>query len=198
MNNRNEKFDEYFWESQLRHEDIKLHSCMQAIPAVIDLPGEDEMLMKRIPKQPEYSVFDSVNNQEFLSDDLFDMEKILNSENAKHSEWFKVYSDIDKLMRSWTIYYVEETDNYDIFRILCLYARLLGLAVNIINYTNEGQINLFKAVSKRMISKLNKILSLIESGDFDSIIATNQTLGLFRIRSLVLNLLFAAKNKKSE
>jgi hypothetical protein len=101
-------------------------------------------------------------------------------------------------MRSWTIYYVEETDNYDIFRILCLYARLLGLAVNIINYTNEGQINLFKAVSKRMISKLNKILSLIESGDFDSIIATNQTLGLFRIRSLVLNLLFAAKNKKSE
>ena len=197
MNNNNEKFNEYFWELHLREDDRKLHSCMAAIPDVIDLPGEDDILMTRTPDK-EFSLLDTVNIEELFLGTPFDPAKFIDSDNMKNSEWLKVYSDLDRLMRSWAVYYVDLTDNFDVLRILCLYARILGMSVNIINYTNEGQKGLLKAVSKRMIAKLNKILILIENGNFDPVVVKNHKLGLFRTRSLVMNLLFAIKRKQTE
>ena len=194
----NEKYTEYFWERQLREEDNKLHSCMSAMPSLIDLPGEDDMLTRHIANGKDYLFLESLNLEDLFSGISFESSNIENSKIVRNSEWHKVYSDIDRLMRSWAMYYVELPEGFDVLRILSLYGKLLGMTVKLINYTNDGQDGLLKAVAKRLCSKLNKILILIEDGDFDSKIVESHKLGLFRIRSLVMNLLFAIKRNHIE
>ena len=191
----NKKYTEYFWERQLREEDNKLHSYMSVMPSVIDLPGEDDMLTRHIANGKDSSFLDSLNLEDLFSGISFESSNVGNLKIVKNSEWHKVYSDLDRLMRSWAMYYVELPEGFDVLRILCLYGKLLGMTVKLINYTNDGQDGLLKAVAKRLVSKLNKILILIEEGEFDTKIVEIHKLGLFRLRSLVMNLLFAIKRK---
>ena len=191
----NEKYTEYFWERQLREEDRKLHACMHAMPSVIDLPSEDDILTRHIFSAKDYSFLDALNMEELFSEINFESLSMGNSEVVGNSEWHKVYSDIDRLMRSWAMYYVELSEDFDILRILCFYGNLLGMTVKLMNYTKDGQNGLLRALAKRLVSKLNKILILIEEGNFDLKIVKSHKLGLFRVRSLVMNLLFAIKRK---
>ena len=185
----NEKYTEYFWERQLREEDRRLHACMHVMPSVIDLPDEDDILARHVSIGKGDSFFSALNMEVLFSEISFE------SSDIGNSEWHKVYSDIDRLMRSWAMYYVDLPENFEALRILCLYGKLLGITVKLMNYTKDRKDGLLKAVAKRLVSKLNKILILIEEGNFDFKIVENHKLGLFRVRTLVLNLFFVIKGK---
>jgi len=51
--NGKNKMNEFSWEKEFRKDDSRIRSCMREIPAVVDLPEEDELLMGRVQKQLE-------------------------------------------------------------------------------------------------------------------------------------------------
>ena len=161
LNNKN--FDEFYWEQELKKEDAKMHFCMREVPSVIDLPDEYELLFNKVKKKPEFfSNLPTLFEEEDFFDDFIENDLYVMPDEWKKSKWYNVYIDMEDLLDSWRIFSIESDLNVDGIRILAFYAMLSRMTINLINLAEDGQTELQKAVSKRIICIINKILTILE------------------------------------
>ena len=50
---RKDQWDEFAWEKELKKDDRRIEAYMQELPRYIDLPSEDDLIMKRVMEKPE-------------------------------------------------------------------------------------------------------------------------------------------------
>jgi len=187
--------DEFYWEREFRKDDARIHSCMHEIPAVIDLPKEDELLLKRLQKQPEYAA--NTNKTEDPGfEDFLDFEDILFPENWKEREGASIYGRIEHLMKEWAVIYSSKLsgkDNHRGIKILCIYGKIMGFSIDLVDAGEEKLPGLKIALCKRIISGINNIMSIINS--IDDLTVPEHSHALKRLRHFVLNLRFKLKNE---
>lgn len=183
--------DEFYWEEQFRKDETRIHSCMKEISAVIDLPGEDELLMKRIQKQPEYAK-ENQRWAENIFDDFFELDEVMFSENWRETDGATIYSKLEKTMEHWCQIFAEDSSAKHL-EVLCHYGYLMGFAVDLVDFGEEKVNGLKIALCKRIFGRLNKIVVIIN----DKKNATQQEIEhknrVLEIRQEVLNLRFRLK-----
>jgi len=193
FNDMNNSFDEFFWEQELKKEDAKMHFFMSEIPSVIDLPNEYELLLNKVQKKIEFSTSFSVfQADDDFFDDFTESEIFAMPEEWKNSKWYVIYSEFERLLENWRLFYIESDCGIEGIGILCVYAKLISLTVNLINFADDGQVELEKAVSKRIIRHVNTILNILENKKILEFTQTEYHIQkLLEIRTMVVNVRFS-------
>ena len=195
--NNNRERDEFYWEREFRKDDSRIHSCMHELPAVIDLPEEDELLRHRLQKQPEY-VLNRSNLDNFSFDEFMDFEDILFPDNWRDREGASLYGTTEQLMKEWASIYatkLDDSQNPIGIQILCLYGKIMGFSIDLVDAGEEKLPGLKIALCKRIHSGINQIVSIIDQlGNTSEYIITHKT-ALNILRHKVLQLLFKLKHE---
>ena len=193
-NNKNE----FYWEREFRKDDTRIAACMREIPSVIDLPEEDELLKKRLQKQPEYSS-STANNQGMNHPELFDFEDIMFPDNWRERESAIIYSNIEALAKEWAAFYATQIpENFNVpgIRALCLYGKILGYAIDMLDTAENKLAGLKIALCKRILSDINSIINEIAPINVpQNEFLPRHLIKLNRLRHNVLNIRFKLKNE---
>ena len=190
--NDNKKYDEFFWEREFRKDDARISSCMHELPAVIDLPEEDELLHRRLQKQPEY-VMNRSNFDNLGFDEILDFEDILFPDNWREREGAALYGTIEQLMKEWVAIYSSKLDNdrnHSGIQALCLYGKIMGFSIDLVDAGEEKLPGLKIALCKRILSGINQIVSIIDQLDNDAEYIVSHKTALNILRHKVLHLRF--------
>jgi len=192
--------NEFGWERQLRTDDERLISSMREIPSVIDLPGEDELLRKRmqrklskVSKQPEW---------EFLgeNDDSFDFDDFMFPDDWRDLPAAAVYDKVEALLRDWCAIYAAKLppdNNVAGIQALCLYGHILGFAVDLVDLGADGSAALKVALCKRLAKDLDRLFGIIDAMDFDGAPVREHQARMKKARSEVLKLLFQLQHENN-
>ena len=190
--NHNDKnnTDEFYWECEFRKDDARINSCMCEIPAVIDLPGEDELLMKRVQKQPaEYVKGMQRWNDSFFEDLFFELDDVSFPENWQEREGADIYYELEKLTEWWCRFFAENSTEQSL-KIICYYGNVMGFATDLVGFGEEKTPGLKIALCKRLYAGVNNIISAVtEIKPRDNKISVHLE-ELFQLRQKVLNIRF--------
>jgi len=193
----NKRCDEFFWEREFRKDDVRIYSCMQEIPAVIDLPEEDDLLQKRLQKQPEYAK--NINSaNDFALEEFLDFEDILFPDNWRERDGASLYGEIEQLMKEWAVVYaskLDENSNSAGMQILCLYGKIMGFSIDLVDVGEEKMPGLKIALCKRILAGINHIVTIFTMLDDESDYILQHRAILNELRHKVLNLRFKLKNE---
>ena len=152
--------DEFYWEHEFRKDDARMNSCMCEIPAVIDLPGEDELLMKRVQKQPEYVKGMQRWNNSFIEDLFLGVDDVMFPENWQEREGADIYHKLERLMEWWCRFFADDSTEQSL-RILCYYGNIMGFAIDLVDFGEEKMSGLKIALCKRLYAGVNNIISAV-------------------------------------
>lgn len=188
------KKDEFYWEREFRKDDARMNSCMQEIPGVVDLPGEDELLMKRVQKQPEYAKENQQWNESFL-EDFFEFDDMTFPENWRENEGADIYSKLEKLTEEWCRIFASESSAQKL-KILCYYGNIMGFAIDLVDFGGEKLPGLKIALCKRIYNGLNNVLCAVSEIERKNRKISRHKDKLLKLRQDVLNLRF--KLRESE
>jgi hypothetical protein len=188
-----DKMNEFDWEKEFRKDDARIASCMREIPAVVDLPGEDELLMRRVQKQPEYAKGMQRWNDSFL-EELFDSDDIIFPENWRECEGADIYTRLEELMEEWCRIYASNSNDQGL-RILCSYGYIMGFAIDLVDFGGEKLPGLKIALCKRIYTGLNNIISILNEWEQPDKKITAHKENIHVLRKGVIALRFQLKEK---
>lgn len=194
--NDKDKMTEFDWEMEFRKDDARISSCMREIPAVVDLPGEDELLMRRVQKQPEYAKGLQRWNDAFL-EEMFDADDITFPENWRECQGADIYSTLEVLTEEWCRIYAANSNNKGL-KILCYYGNIMGFAIDLVDFGGEKVPGLKIALCKRIYTGLNNIISTINELKQQNKKITAHKENLFALRQQVISLRFKLKEEDAE
>lgn len=190
---------EFDWERRFREDDEQLSSCMREIPAVIDLPGEDDLLRKRLQRQ--VSVVSKPFDWSFSSeDDFMDYDDILFPDNWRDLPEAEVYDKIEALVRDWCAIYssqLSSEDNVAGVRALCLYGRLMGFAIDLVDMGSDKPASLKIALCKRVAKDVDRLAGIINSVSTDIQLLKDHKERLRETREDVIKLQFQLRNENN-
>ena len=184
--------DEFFWEREFRKDDARIQSCMHELPAVIDLPEEDELLQRRLQKQPEYARnLNRLDEPGF--DEFMDFDDILFPDNWRERDGAVLYGLIESLMKEWAALYASKLDekyNAEGIEVLCFYGKIMGFSIDLVDAGEEKMPGLKIALCKRIAGGINDIVSILKSIDDNAEYLSQHRKTLNELRHKVLELRF--------
>ncbi|MBN1864587.1 MAG: hypothetical protein JW808_06765 [Victivallales bacterium] len=156
--------DEFYWEGEFRKDDSRVRACMKEIPSVIDLPGEDELLVSRVEMCPEH-VRDGKENFQDFTEDYFDWDEPWLPDNWKEFDGAEVYSAIELMTQKWSRIYAFCSGPQGL-AVLCHYGNIMGLAVDLVDFGPEKDAGLKIALCKRILKGINDIIACFKEQEF--------------------------------
>ena len=164
-NNDFDSWDEFDWERELRREEARIAAYIDELPGLLDLPGESELLRKRLEKHPElvgesgfWADFD------WDDDDDDDDEPKTSMEEWKERDGASIYLDLAALATGASGVLASLPGKVNLGEgpfIICLYGRLMSWAMDLVDL-GKNELPAFKiALCKRLVDGINQLLGAI-------------------------------------
>jgi len=165
--------DEFGWEEELRQEDARLRAYLNELPKFIDLPGEDDILVRRMARHPELVSEPQPWPQEgfgqgdFDPDDDFDFPT-----DWRRRPGADIYLALQEAAQQWCRVFASrlgrDTRGAGL-RVIALYGLVIGYAVDLIYMEEDEMPPLKVALLKRIHAGCNQLCGLLlELGQRDS------------------------------
>ncbi len=155
-------WNEFKWEREFRMDENRIHYYFMELPHFIDLPGEEEIILKQMKLHPELismnENWDDIGASMFSED--FD-EDVFLSDDWVHKDGAKLYTQLSKLASQWNIVYASEiSQKYQpaALHITCLYGRALANTAELLEAGNEEVNGFIICVGKRLHAEINRII----------------------------------------
>ena len=98
-------WDEFEWEKEIRKDELRIARYFKTLPGCLDLPGEDDMIFRRLMEQPELvpsgvrdphriSMFDFENN---------DDEDFTDDSRSRRRNAFEGLRRLENLAAEWNL-----------------------------------------------------------------------------------------------
>jgi len=164
MNDFYDDWNEYNWETELRKDDARIAEYIKTIPHFVDLPGEEDILLKRLQSNPklvsqtsEWLAKKELNDDAFMVD-----EDLFFSDDWKKREGANIYIEFEKLAAIWNVFFISEINNPEnikiSLKITCLYGKLIARTADIVDLS-ENNISFLKiAITKRIVFGINELI----------------------------------------
>ena len=161
----NKNWSEFDWERELRKDDERINSYMNELSKFIDLPGEEEIILKSLQNHskpiPQSSNLnpDSEATFEDTENEVYSNDEWRAKDNAI------IYTIVEKLASQWAMYLASRLDQPNMsqgMRILCSYGKLLARISDIIGIDSELPNTLRIALCKRAATIVNDLLGELE------------------------------------
>ncbi len=154
-------WNEFQWENEIRLDEKRISRYFQELPACIDLPGEEEYIMKKLSGMPDLV---PTKSDQFFFD--FDDE----DENFSGTEWRSrpgadLYEQLVSISLRWNMLLASGL-GAPLFRrglsITCLFGKVISRTVDMVN-TADDMPGLKISLLKRILSDLNSLVGLMRS-----------------------------------
>lgn len=158
---RKNNWNEFDWEKELKKDEQRIHEYFYELNTYLDLPGEEELIMKKLMSKPEL-VPARPDNEDLSFENLYDD----NYELLMNSEWRRdkngIFPQLEQLGREWTLIFAAECSGRDFaigMNILCRLGKLLTRNIDFIEInTGEESPALKRAILKRLYAEINQLM----------------------------------------
>ncbi|MCF6174853.1 MAG: hypothetical protein L3J71_03710 [Victivallaceae bacterium] len=159
----NRNWNEFDWEKELKKDEQRIHGYFCELSTYLDLPGEEEFIMKKLMSKPE--LVPARQDDEVLSFESFYED---NYELLMNSEWRRnkngIFTQLEQLGREWTLIFSTECSGRDFatgMNILCRFGKLLTRNIDFIELSSgEETPALKRAVLKRLYAETNLLMGV--------------------------------------
>jgi hypothetical protein len=165
-------WNEFDWESELRRDDARIHAYIGELPRFIDLPGEDDLMMKRMQRDPELipqnidwgqAPINSVFDEDAFDEEFPDMDEWRNRDGAD------CLMALQKLAKQWCLAFASRIPGNQSGKgmgIIAIYGKITAHLCDITDLSGDAYLSLKKALCKRVLDELNHLIGeLAEIGE---------------------------------
>jgi hypothetical protein len=160
-----EDWSEFEWEREIRNDEERIHSYMNELPGFIDLPDEEDMILKRMELQPELSPHpDDSPVASFFDQDPDDNQFF--PDDWQKRDGADAFIQAQKLALQWSVIFASELDEENMadgLRINCVYGKIMARLGDVLDIDQEGPPGLKIAVSKRICAEINALLGELDA-----------------------------------
>ncbi len=154
-------WNEFDWEKELKKDEQRIHGYFCELSTYLDLPGEEEFIMKKLMSKPEL-VPARPDDEELPFDSFYED----NYELLMNSDWRLdkngIFSQLEQLGREWTLVFADKCSGRDFvngMNILCLFGKLLTRNIDFIEIAESEDVSQLKrAILKRLYAEINKLI----------------------------------------
>jgi len=166
MNHGKKKRNEFEWEKEIRKDEARINAYMKELRNFIDLPSEEEMIMKKMQKQPELIPQNAEWENGHLPDIFDDMdEDVFFSDDWQKKDGADSYILLEKIAYQWCVIQAAELKGEliaDGMKIICFFGKIMARTADILDVETEEMPELKIALAKRVISDLNSLIGLLK------------------------------------
>jgi len=152
-------WNEFQWENEIRQDEKRISRYFQELPECIDLPGEEDYIMKKLSGMPDLV---PTRTDNFLFD-FDDDEEGLSSSEWRSRRGADLYEQAVTISLRWNALLASELDS-SMFRrglsITCLFGKLISRTVDMVN-TEDNMPGLKISLLKRILSDINVLVGLL-------------------------------------
>ena len=164
-----QNWDEYTWAKEIRKDELRISGYFRTLPRCLDLPGEEEMIFKKLMSQPELVPTGVSDPQRQLrsewegEDDDADWNEDEVKRNRNSNELSR---RVENLAVEWNVTAVsqfQQASLSDVMTVTCAFGKLLSRIYNF-ESTDEADdtMALRIALLKRILMDLNELLQCLE------------------------------------
>lgn len=157
-------WNEFQWENEIRQDEKRISRYFQELPECIDLPGEEDYIMKKLTGMPDLvpSKTDSF---------IFDFDE--DEDSLSSAEWRSrrgadLYDQLVGISQRWNSLLASEL-GASMFRrglsITCLFGKVISRTVDMVN-TEDDLPGLKISLLKRILHDINALIGLLRSVTF--------------------------------
>jgi hypothetical protein len=154
-------WSEFDWGKELKKDEQRIHEYFSELNTYLDLPGEEEFIMKKLMSKPEL-VPARPDDEELPFESFYED----NYELMMNSEWRRdkngIFPQLEQMGREWTLIFSAECSGHDFtagMNILCRFGKLLTRNIDFIEInTGDESPALKRAVLKRLYAETNQLM----------------------------------------
>ena len=195
-----ESGDEFYWERVFRGMDDQLAARMGEITSVLDLPGEEKLLDKRVGKSKSGSPLG--NHFDSPWEDMERDHDVSPSGSWRGGDGADIYATVERIAGNWLralAAVVPVGARAAAITILCRNGKLLGYTMDLLDAEWNGQkgdTGIKVALCKRLVAETEAILADLENDVFPRSVAASFQADLQQFREKILTLLFKLRSGK--
>lgn len=164
-------WDEKAWSREIRKDELRISGYFRALPGCLDLPGEDDMIFKRLMSQPELVPTGVVDPYHTLKNEMEVWEDDAENDGAENNDPRRVYSleaarRVKNLAVEWNLLAaVHLLPDYaeTALRITCAFGKLLSRIYNFEDTAVDADtLNLRISLLKYMLLDLNSLVEQLD------------------------------------
>lgn len=164
-----DNWDEFAWAKEIRKDELRIAGYFRTLPACLDLPGEDEMIFKRLMSQPEMvptgvSDPNTILRSQFDTEDELDEEEI--KENRRRNS-FEAAPRLENLAVEWNLLAASRLMgkfDRDVLAVTCAFGKILSRVYNYEDTEDSAEtVSLRISLIKYMLADLNELAEVIKN-----------------------------------
>lgn len=206
MPDNRKSWNEFDWERELRMDESRIHYYFMELPHFIDLPGEEEIILKQMKLNPELismnDNWDEIGSSMFFED--FDDDVFL-SDDWVQKDSAKLYTQLSRLASQWNMAFASEIApefRAEAMHIICLYGRAMAQTSELLDANNEEMPGFIICVGKRLHAGINLIIGkltefIVRQQDMEAQIKSYIN-HLQSLREKLLDLVAATREKQDK
>ncbi|MBE6381387.1 MAG: hypothetical protein E7047_10720 [Lentisphaerae bacterium] len=131
-----QNWDEFTWSREIRKDEMRISGYFRALPTCLDLPGEDEMIFKRLMSQPELVPTGVKDPMRMLKSEFeqFENEAEWDEErrDVRKRNTFEAVRKVENLAKEWVVATAgaDRRSMPTALKVTCLFGKLLSRIYN--------------------------------------------------------------------
>jgi hypothetical protein len=154
-------WNEFQWENEIRQDEKRISRYFQELPDCIDLPGEEDYIMKKLMGMPDLV---PTKADSFLFD-FDDDDEGLSSAEWRSRRGADLYEQAVMISLRWNSVLASQLDAAMFRRglsVTCLFGKLISRTVDMVN-TEDNMPGLKISLLKRILHDINALVGLLRS-----------------------------------
>ena len=130
-------WDEYTWSREIRKDEMRISGYVRALPSCLDLPGEEEMIFKRLMSQPELVPTGVKDPMRMLKSEFDQAEEEADWEEERRElrrrNSFEAARKVENLAKQWNLLsarFLTADTAPAILKVTCSFGKLLSRIYN--------------------------------------------------------------------
>jgi len=161
----NKQWNEYNLEREIRRDEKRISRYFQELPLCMDLPGEEDIIMKKLMAQPDlvptnadWSGF--VFGESFFEDD----DDLLIDGDWKQKKGADIFIQLEKIASEWNVIFASELRTANMkegLAVICLMGKQLSRCADMLGIDSDDMRPLKISLAKRVLADINELVGAL-------------------------------------
>lgn len=163
----NKNWNEYNWEREIRRDEKRISRYFKELPLCMDLPGEEDIIMKKLMSQPdlvptnaEWNGF--VFGENFLEED----DDFMFGSDWKQKKGADIFIQVEKLASDWNVIFASKLRTANLkegLAVICIMGKLLSRCSDMLGIDTDDMQPLKISLAKRVLSDINELIGALRN-----------------------------------
>lgn len=161
----NKQWNEYNWEREIRRDEKRISRYFQELPCCLDLPGEEDIIMKKLMAQPDLVPTNAEWNGFVFGENFFEEEEdFLIDGDWKQRKGADIFIQLEKIAFEWNVIFASELRSANLkdgLSVICLMGKQLSRCADMLGIDTEDMCPLKISLTKRVLADINELVGAL-------------------------------------